>query len=188
MVAPQFMNIQVKHTSILYSVFMCAVRNHSLTIWVIITITSCFAKMTQVLEMLKCYRSWSRIYLAFHLQRGLQREEEDFCERRPVSDSEVGSLLLQILVVCADGHKLVLVCGVKFIPWLRVIGLIPRDVWSFGQTDQIQSCTAHSQTDEEELGDEARMLLSMLYCCPKYHCSSLRIQLFRVSVLDPCHQ
>lgn len=106
MVAPQFLNIQVKHTSILYSVFMCAVRNHSLTIWVIITITSCFAKITQVLEMLKCYRSWSRIYLAFHLQRGLQKEEEDFCERRPVSDSELGSLLLQILVVCADGHKL----------------------------------------------------------------------------------
>lgn len=44
--------------------------------------------------------------MAFHLQRGLQREEEDFCERRPMSDSELGSVLLQILVVCADGHKL----------------------------------------------------------------------------------
>lgn len=29
-----------------------------------------------------------------------------------------------------------------------------RDMGSFGQPDQIQKCPAHSQTDEEELGDE----------------------------------
>lgn len=40
-------------------------------------------------------------------------------------DSEVRSLLLQVFILCGDGYKLVLVCGVKIIPWLRVIGLVP---------------------------------------------------------------
>lgn len=88
-------------------------------------------------------------------------------------DSKRRSVFLQVFVVSGDGHKLVLVCGVKFIPRLRVIGLVPGDMRSFGQPDQIDRGTAHSQNDEEELGDETRVPLCMLYCRPEYHHSSL---------------
>lgn len=81
------------------------------------------------------------------------------------------SLLLEVFVVCGDGHKLVLVCRVKIIPWL-IIGFLPDNIGCFGQTNQVHTCPTHSQTDEEELWDEARVPLSMLYSCPKYHLSS----------------
>lgn len=131
---------------------------------------------------------WDPFHLppAVRMSKGWKESESDprsgfsvfffslwFVSRRPVRDSELGPVLLQILIVCGDGHKLVLVCRVKFIPRLRVIGLVPGDMGSFGQPHQINKCSAHSQTDEEELGDEARMFLSMLYCCPKYHYPSL---------------
>lgn len=82
---------------------------------------------------------------------------------------KVWSLLLQVLVVGGDGHQLVLVSWVQIIPRFRVIGLVPGDVGSFGQAGEVDEGSAHPQTDEEELGDESGMLLSMFYCCPEYH-------------------
>lgn len=119
---------------------------------------SCFANIA---DALKHYGSWSRIQFTFRRRGGGVNLtlDQDFlvCGTRPVRESELWSVLLQVFVVCGDRHKLgkkkiqfnrdlmllcqvsrhwilvcvcallylILVCGVKFIPRLWVIGLVP---------------------------------------------------------------
>lgn len=48
---------------------------------------------------------------------------------------KVRSFLLQLLVVCSDGHQLVLIGGTEFVPWLWVILPVPADMRSSCQSD-----------------------------------------------------
>lgn len=119
------MCIYVSH---LYFISVC--RNTTyFTFSVIICIHSSWLSWYQLLckhhtsaETLKGYRSWSRIHFTVHLQWRRQRGEGEWiwpwifnfsvisfslvCKRRPVWDSKLRSILLQVFIVCGDGHKL----------------------------------------------------------------------------------
>lgn len=72
----------------------------------------------------------------------------------PGGPLEVRSLFLQVLVVCVDGHKLVLVGWVELAPGLRVVVFIPEgDMRPSRQTDQVEGGPCDAQSHEEKLRD-----------------------------------
>lgn len=80
----------------------------------------------------------------------------------PGGPLEVRALLLQVLVVRSDGHKLVLVGWIKLVPWLRVVLFVPKgDVGPPRQSHQVQQCSGHAEGEEDKLRDEPWMFLHL---------------------------